>query len=74
MSRFTDTEVVITKGGEIQIVSSLCDLCAHQGNNETCKAFPDGIPEEILSGDHDHHEPYPGDNGIQFKPTEEQPA
>ena len=74
MSRFTDTQIVVTGSGDIQIVSSLCDLCIHLEGDKLCTAFPDGIPEEILSGDHDHHEPYPGDNGIQFKPTEEQPA
>ena len=74
MSRFTDTEVVVTEGGDIEIVSSLCDLCAHRDGNETCTAFPGGIPEAILTGDHDHTEPYPGDNGIQYEPIEEQPA
>lgn len=33
-----------------------------------CKAFPSGIPDEILQNDHDHLEPYLGDNGIQFQP------
>jgi hypothetical protein len=35
-----------------------------------CKAFPDGIPEEISYGDNLHLEPYPGDNGIQYEEGE----
>jgi len=33
-----------------------------------CKAFPSGIPDEVLQGENDHREPYPGDNGIRFEP------
>lgn len=32
-----------------------------------CKAYADGIPDAILTGEHDHREPYPGDNGIRFE-------
>ena len=35
-----------------------------------CKAFPDGIPNEIAYGDNPHLEPYPGDHGIRFEPRE----
>lgn len=31
----------------------------------TCAAFPDGIPKEILTGEHDHSEPYQGDKGVR---------
>ena len=36
-----------------------------------CKAFPNGIPDKILTGEHDHKEPFEGDNGVQFEPIEE---
>ena len=39
--------------------------------NRKCEAFPGGIPEAILIGEHDHKNPYDGDNGIQFEPIED---
>ena len=35
-----------------------------------CKAFPQGIPQNIITGENDHKKPYPGDNGIQFEKKE----
>jgi hypothetical protein len=32
-----------------------------------CRAFPDGIPEEIAYGDNEHLEPVEGDHGITFR-------
>lgn len=32
-----------------------------------CRAFPNGIPEEISYGSNLHNEPVKGDNGILFK-------
>jgi hypothetical protein len=36
----------------------------------TCKAFPEGIPDEILEGKDKHLKPLPGQkNGIVFSPA-----
>jgi hypothetical protein len=47
--------------------SDLCLFCKHYQENAKCDAFPDGIPEDIFSGEFDQHNPYPGDHGIQFE-------
>lgn len=56
----------------------ICYECAHfhadDIENFGCDAFPRSIPMEIITGDADHHEPYPGDNGIQFEPVKEHAA
>ena len=54
----------------------ICIDCKHFLNNKKdewglrCKAFPDGIPDEIIFGDFDHHKPHKDDNSIQFEPKE----
>lgn len=37
-----------------------------------CKAFPEGIPYDLLHSKFEHNKPYPGDNGIQFEGTQGQ--
>lgn len=45
-----------------------CHGCRHYVKGTlACVAFPDGIPDVILVGDHDHRDPYPTDSGITFE-------
>ncbi len=46
-----------------------CFVCKHKNKSGfSCKAFPKGIPEDILQqDDFDHSKPYPNDNGIRFE-------
>ena len=54
--------------GAIRFSNSICYKCIHVNEDgQTCKAFSDGIPGEILTGEVRHTEPYDGDNGIQFE-------
>jgi hypothetical protein len=44
-----------------------CTTCKwFRVSNQTCAAFPEGIPPEILNGAVDHTQPYPGDHGIRY--------
>ncbi len=50
----------------------LCMKCKHLFENKPGEwasvcCLPNGIPEEIMTGEIDHTKPYEGDNGIQFE-------
>ena len=48
--------------------SGQCVGCNRYEGGLACSAFPEGIPEEIISGEFDHREPFPGDDGLQWIP------
>ena len=49
----------------------LCNICKNYLYDLTCEAFPDGIPEEIITGDNDHLSPLPEqENDIVYDPIE----
>lgn len=48
--------------------SDQCISCRHYRGDLQCDAFPERIPQEILSGEHDHTKPFTGDHGIGFAP------
>jgi len=62
-----------------------CQICEHYGpakiedftqmGEETvfvCRAFPKGIPQDLLSAKIPHDENVEGDNGIKFTPIKEE--
>ena len=50
-----------------------CASCRnHIPYTMACKAFPKGIPTELMSGSWDHREPYEGDNGVLYEPENPQ--
>lgn len=50
--------------------SNQCNTCAHYYVGGACAAFPDGIPQEIITGEHDHREPYNNDKGLRWEPID----
>lgn len=62
------------KRNPMLLYSSVCSGCANYDESnpmfKVCAAFPNGIPEEIFSGENNHTKPYPGDNGILFEPVQ----
>lgn len=54
----------------MQIISQ-CSVCKHfnavNRERETCAAFPDGIPADVLNNVVDHRRPVKGDHGIRYE-------
>lgn len=55
-----------------------CSQCAHllksgglDGEGWTCRAFPDGIPSDVVLSDGERHDEHlPDDRGFKYTPTE----
>ena len=46
---------------------SLCEWCRHLEPLSRCKAFPNGIPEDVYNVVKDHRKPVGGDHGVRFE-------
>ena len=49
-----------------------CIDCKHYLGAWECDAYSLGIFEQIRTGNHDHTQPYPGDQGIRFEPIDDE--
>lgn len=60
---------IVGNPGDLKV--SQCTFCTHRSPDATkCKAFPSGIPTELLYNEHDHSLPYEGDKGIRYQAVE----
>jgi len=54
----------------MQYEAPICLDCKHYYKGAlgfSCKAYPEGIPKEIMTSEIDHKKPYKNDNGIQLE-------
>ena len=56
-----------------------CVRCRHmkippglEDKTLVCAAFPEGIPDDILYGNHSHIGAYPDDNGLRYDPLNDE--
>jgi hypothetical protein len=49
-----------------------CATCLHLevDPEQTCTAFPDGIPDDIWWNRFDHRQPHSGDHGVGWEPLD----
>jgi len=56
---------------------SQCLFCTRWTGRGMCEAYPGEpykIPVVILANKHDHRDPYPGDGGLRFTPSDKEGA
>lgn len=61
-----DTLWRVTADWSNPLVNPQCARCAHELEDGSCRAFPEGIPAHIVDNVVDHRAPYPGDRGFQW--------
>jgi len=66
MNIFIDDSILFTPHTSSSPVCLYCDRYDGYGVKK-CRAFPDGIPDDIWTGKNKHQLPYPNDRGFQFK-------
>ena len=66
----TDMLALTSETANLEI--AVCAGCKHWRSHapQTCAAFPDEIPDEILIFGNPHTDPFPGDHGIRFEARE----
>ncbi len=59
-------------------MNMFCTTCRHlkkasetSNGQETCTAFPNGIPDAVLWAPYDHRQPYSGDHGVRYEQSAE---
>jgi hypothetical protein len=71
MAREIRYDRFVSKGNTF--VTPVCNDCRWNFNDGTCRAFPQGIPEEILAGRNNHEFPLGRQrNNITFESIEEE--
>ena len=48
-----------------------CDYCLNRRKGNKCKAFPRGIPTDLLLNRPLHDKPFKGDGGTRFEPADD---